>query len=50
MLVVQYNCRQGYECTIITLEMARSIGAGIVILQEPLIGTREISDSVFNFY
>lgn len=50
MLVVQHNCGQGYESTIMALETALSIGAGIVMLQEPFIGTREISHSAFNFY
>ncbi len=50
MLVVQHNCGQGYESTIMALEMALSIGAGMVMLQEPFIGTREISHSAFNFY
>lgn len=50
MLVVQHNCGQGYESTIMALETALNIGAGIVMLQEPFIGTREISHSAFNFY
>ncbi len=41
---------QGYESTIIALEMALSIEAGMVKLQEPFIGTREISHSAFHFY
>lgn len=32
------------------LETALSIGAGMVMLEEPFIGTREISLSAFNFY
>lgn len=50
MLVVQHNCGQGYESTIMTLETALSIGAGIVMLQETFIGIREISHSAFNLY
>lgn len=50
MLVVQHNCGQGYEITIMALETALSIGAGMVMLQEPFIVAREISHSTFNFY
>lgn len=50
MLVVQHNCGQDYESTIMALETALGIGADIVMLQEPFIGTREISHSAFNFY
>lgn len=50
MLIVQHNCGRGYESTITTLETALSIGAGIVMLQEPFIGSREICHSAFNFY
>lgn len=50
MLVVQHICGQGYESTIMALETALSIGAGMVMLQGPFIGTREISHSAFNFY
>lgn len=32
MLVVQHNCGQGYENTIMALETALSIGAGMVML------------------
>ena len=32
MLVVQHNCGQGYESTIMALETALSIGAGIVMV------------------
>ena len=37
MLVVQYNCGQGYESMVMALETALSIKAGIVMLQEPFI-------------
>ena len=50
MLVVQYNCGQGYESTVMALEIALSIRAGIVMVQEPFIGNREIAHSRFNFY
>ncbi len=50
MLVVQHNFGQSYESTIMALETALSIGAGIVMLQKPFIGIREISHSAFNLY
>ena len=50
MLVVQYNCGQGYESTVMALETLLSIGPGIVMVQEPFIGNQEISHSGFNFY
>ncbi len=50
MLVVQHNCGQGYESTIMALETALSLKAGIVMIQEPFIGSREIYHSGFNLY
>ncbi len=50
MLVIQHNCGRGYESTVMALETALSIGAGIVMLQEPFIGNRELCHSAFNFY
>ena len=50
MLVVQHNCGQGYESTMMALETAICVGAGIVMIQAPFIGNREISHSGFNFY
>lgn len=50
MLVIQHNCGRGYENTIASLETAISIGAGIVCLQEPFLGNRNICHSAFNFY
>ncbi len=50
MLLVQNNSRQGYENTVIVLETTLSIEAGIVMVQEPFIGSREIFHSGFNFY
>ncbi len=50
MLLVQHNCGQGYESTIMALETGLSVEAGIVMIQEPFIGNREISHSGFNFY
>ncbi len=50
MLVVQHNCGQEYESTIMALETALSVEAGIAMVQEPFIGNREICHSGFNFY
>lgn len=50
VLVIQQNCGRGYESTIAALETSLSIGAGIVCLQEPFIGSRSISHGAFNFY
>lgn len=50
MLVVQHNCRQGYESTVMALETAICVEAGIVMIQESFVGNREISHSGFSFY
>ena len=50
ILIVQYNCRRGYKSTVMVLEIALSIKTGMVMLQKPFIGNREISHSAFNFY
>lgn len=50
MVVVQHTCGQRYESTVMVLETALSTGAGIVMVQEPFIGIREICHSGFNFY
>lgn len=50
ILIVQPNCGQGYESTIMALETALTVKVGIVIIQEPFIGNREISHNGFNFY
>ena len=49
MLIIQYKCGHGYKSTVMALETALSIGAGIVMLQEPFIGKRELCHSAFNF-
>ena len=48
--MVQHNYGQGYESIVIALEIALSIGAGIVMVQERFIDNREISQNGFNFY
>ena len=45
MLLVQHNCGQGYKSTMMALETALSVEAGIVIIQKPFFGNREISYS-----
>lgn len=50
MLVVQHNCGQGYESTVLALETALSIEADIVMLLEPFIGIWEINHMAFNLY
>ncbi len=50
MLLIQHNCGQGYESTVMALKTELSIEAGIVMIQEPFISNREISHSGFNFY
>lgn len=50
MLVVQHNCAQSYESTVMVLETALSTRPGIVMVQEPFIGDQKICHSGFNFY
>lgn len=50
MLVIQHNCGRGYESTVMALKTALSIGAGMIMLQEPFIGNRKLCHSAFNFY
>ena len=49
MLVVQYNCGQGYESTVMALETALSIRAGIVMVQEPFISNRRFLTADLTF-
>ena len=50
MLVIQYNCGRSYESTIASQETAIGSEAGVVCLQEPFLGKRNISHSALNFY
>ena len=50
MLIIQHNYGRGYESTVTTLETALNIGAGLVCLQEPFLGNKDIAHSAFNFY
>src|SRR4029077_6864748 len=50
MLVIQHNCYKIYIVTIAILEIALEKGAGVVYLQEPYIGKKEISHPGFTFY
>lgn len=44
MLVIKYNCGQGYKNTAISTRVA------IVIVQKPFLYSQEICYSRFNFY
>ena len=37
ILVVQQNCRKGYECTISALEASLGLNALVVYIQEPFL-------------
>ena len=50
MLVIQHNCYKIYTVTIAILEIVLEKGAGVVYLQEPYIGKKEISHPGFIFY
>ena len=50
MIVIQHNCQKTYAVTIAILEIALERGAGVVCLQEPYIGKKEISHPGFTFY
>lgn len=50
MLIIQHNYRRGYESIVMALETALDIRAGIILLQEPFIGIRELVHNAFNFY
>ncbi len=50
MLVIQHNYGQGYKSTVMAMETAISVGAGIVMVQKPFISSRKTYHSKFNFY
>ena len=50
MLVIQQNCGKGYEYTVSALEAGLGLNAGVVCIQEPFLGNRDISHSGFNLY
>lgn len=50
MLVIQPICEQVYESKVMVLETLLSVGASIIIEQEPFIGSRKIGYSGFYFY
>ncbi len=50
MLVVQQNCGKGYECTISALETGLDLKAGIVCIQEPFLGKKNLVYAGFNLY
>ena len=50
MLVVQQNCGKGYESTISALEAGLGLNAGVVCIQEPFLGNKDLSHAGFNLY
>ena len=50
MLIIQQNCGKGYECTITALEARLGLNAGIVCIQEPFLGKKDLAHSGFNLY
>ena len=47
MLLVQNNCGKGFDATTTALQNAIKLGAGIVCIQEPFIGKRDIQHAGF---
>ena len=50
MLVIEQNYGKRYEYTVSALEASIGLDAGIVCIQEPFLGNRDISHSGFNLY
>ena len=50
MLVVQQNYGKRYECTISALEARLGLKAGIVCIQEPFLGKKNLAHTGFNLY
>ena len=50
MLVIQQNCGKGYECTISALEAGLGLNAGVVCIQEPFLGKKNLAHAGFNLY
>lgn len=50
MLVVQQNCGKWYECTISALEAGLGLNTGIICIQEPFLGRKNLAHSGFNLY
>lgn len=50
ILVIQQNYRKGYECTISALEAGLGLNAGIVCIQEPFLGEKNLAHTGFNLY
>lgn len=49
MLIIQHNCRESYEGSVIPLEMSLSIEAGMLMVQEPFISCWKIYHNGLNF-
>lgn len=50
MLVIQQNCEKGYECTISVLNAGLGLNTGIVCIQEPFLGKKNLIHAGFNLY
>ena len=50
MLVIQQNCGKGYECTISVLEAGLGLDVGVVCIQEPFLGRKNLAQSGFSLY
>lgn len=50
MLVIQQNCRKGYEYIISTLEAGLGLNAGIVCIQEPFLDKKNLAHAGFSLY
>ena len=50
MLAIQKNCGKGYECTISALEAGLGLNAGVVCIQEPFLGKKNLAYAGFNLY
>ena len=50
MLVIQQNCGKEYESTISVREAGLSLNAGVVCIQEPFLGKKDLLHAEFNLY
>lgn len=50
MLIVQQNCKKGYEYTISVLEAGLGLDAGFVCIREPFLERKNLVYLRFNIY
>ena len=50
MLLIDQNYEKRYKCTISALEAGLGLNAGIVCIQEPFLGKRNLAHAGFNLY